>query len=206
MRMSDLRIVTESPPTPPSLHDYARVPIAFDVTGRFDPSSGQVVPVARAFVKDYDACRGNHPTEWPQRWDLSRWWFAAAFVGDRRVGGAVVVPYAGDVEGDDVAAPDAALLWDIRVAPDVRRLGVGRALLAFAECHACAAGRSRMLVETQDVNVAACRFYARERYTLLRVEPRAYPTLPDETRLIWQKPVRLSPVTTGGEIPPAAQT
>jgi hypothetical protein len=44
-----------------------------------------------------------------------------------------------------------------------------------------------MLVETQDINVPACRFYAAAGYVLVRVEPQAYPTLPDETRLIWQK-------------------
>jgi ribosomal protein S18 acetylase RimI-like enzyme len=195
MRMTDLRITAE-PPT--CLLDYARVPSAFDVTGRLDASSGEIAPIAKPFVKNYDAHRGHHPTEWPQRFDVSRWCFAAAFMGDRRVGGAVVVPDVADVE-PDLAAPDAALLWDIRVMPDARRLGVARALLAFAESRARAAGRARMLVETQDINVPACRLYAAAGYVLVRVEPHAYPSLPDETRLIWQK--QLSPGKPEQEVP-----
>jgi ribosomal protein S18 acetylase RimI-like enzyme len=183
MRMTDLRITAE-PPT--CLLDYARVPSAFDVTGRLDASSGEIAPIAKPFVKNYDAHRGHHPTEWPQRFDVSRWCFAAAFMGDRRVGGAVVVPDAATVE-PTFATPDAAMLWDIRVTLDARRLGIGRALLRFAESRARAAGRARILVETQDINVPACRLYAAAGYTLLRVEPRAYATLPDEARLIWQK-------------------
>ena len=72
------------------------------------------------------------------------------------VGGAAIVLDARSVE-PDLATPDAALVWDIRVHPAFRRQGVGRALLAFAESHARAAGRARMIIETQDINVAACR-------------------------------------------------
>ena len=189
MRMTDLRITAE-PPT--CLREYAQVPSTFDATGRLDVSTGRNVAIATPFVKDYDAGPGQHPTAWPQRFDLGGWHFAAAFVGDRRVGGAVVVPDAAGVEPDLAAPADAAaLLWDIRIAPDCRRLGVARALLAFAESRARSAGRARMLVETQDINVPACRLYAAAGYTILRAEPHAYLTLPDETRLIWQKQLLL---------------
>ena len=43
----------------------------------------------------------------------------------------------------------------------------------------------RLLVETQDINVPACRLYANTGYTLLSIDRLAYPTLPDEAQLIW---------------------
>jgi hypothetical protein len=42
-------------------------------------------------------------------------------------------------------------------------------------------------VETQNVNVAACRFYARQGCVLTAVDPFAYPALPGEIQLLWYK-------------------
>jgi ribosomal protein S18 acetylase RimI-like enzyme len=186
--MTDLHLIVE-PPT--CLSDYARVPSAFQVSERLELARGGIggdacIPVLPPYVKDYDAQPGQRPADWPRRWDVGNWCFAAALLSDRRAGGAVVVLDAAQVE-PSIAAPDAALLWDIRVHPDFRRRGVARALLAFAESRARAAGRRRMIVETQDINVPACRLYVRAGYTLGASNPHAYPNLPDEVQLIWQK-------------------
>ena len=143
-------------------------------------------PVLPGYVKDYDSIPGHRPSEWADRWDLGKGWFAAAFVEGRRVGGAAVVLDAREMEGAADSA-DAALLWDIRVHPDCRRRGVGRRLLGFAEDHARARGVRRMQVETQDVNVPACRFYAGAGYVLDRMNRFAYADLLDEIQLIWKK-------------------
>jgi hypothetical protein len=44
-----------------------------------------------------------------------------------------------------------------------------------------------MRIETQNINVPACRFYARRGYLLGAVHRYAYPQLPDETQLLWYK-------------------
>ena len=44
-----------------------------------------------------------------------------------------------------------------------------------------------MEVETQNINVSACRFYARQGCVLSAVNRFAYPELPDEVQLIWRK-------------------
>jgi GNAT superfamily N-acetyltransferase len=187
-----LRLVNE----PAScLGEYGLVAIAFDVTERLD-----VVPVERGlggassqprsveppYRKDYDRVPGHRPAEWADRWDLSKWWFAAAFLDRRRVGGAALVIDTSEIEGA-AAEAGVALLWDIRVHPDCRHRGVGRRLLAFAEDHARATGMRRMKVETQNINVAACRFYAAAGYGLAGIDRFAYPDLPDEVQFIWQK-------------------
>jgi GNAT superfamily N-acetyltransferase len=102
------------------------------------------------------------------------------------VGGATVVQGDADVDmlhGRD----DVALLWDVRVAPGWRRRGVGGTLFRAAESWALARGARWLEVETQNVNVPACRFYARRGCVLGAVHRFAYPDLPDETQLLWYK-------------------
>jgi GNAT superfamily N-acetyltransferase len=55
---------------------------------------------------------------------------------------------------------DLAVLWDIRVQPERRGRGVGKALFYASVDWACRRGCRQLKVETQNVNVAACRFYA----------------------------------------------
>ena len=98
----------------------------------------------------------------------------------------MVVPDAATVL-TTIEAGDAAVLWDLRVAPRNRGEGVGRALFAQAERWARAQGKRRLLIETQNINVAACRFYEAMTCDLVSIERAAYPEFPDEVRLIWSK-------------------
>lgn len=180
------------------LGDYASVPIAFEVASAFEGHrEGErfvlaEVPVPSPYVKDYDALQGEHPSEWAGRFDVSRWGVLAASAGGRRVGGAVI---AFDTPGVDMleGRRDLAVLWDIRVAPEARGNGVGAALFRAAEAWARARRCRQIKVETQNVNVTACRFYARQGCVLTMVGPSAYPGLPGEVQLLWYKD--LSPAT-----------
>ena len=55
---------------------------------------------------------------------------------------------------------DIAELWDIRVSSEARQGGVGKALFSAAAEWAKERGCRLLKIETQNVNVAACRFYA----------------------------------------------
>jgi streptothricin acetyltransferase len=185
-------IVEESPA---HLADYASVPIAFLVDATFDDHALDALergdlaaptPAPVPYEKDYDGSAGHHPTDWPQRFDVSRWIILGAFHEMQRVGGAVVVvdDPAVDLLGGQ---PDAALLWDLRVAPAVRHRGVGSALLRAAEHAAVRRGARVLRVETQQINVAACRFYRRNGFSVEQVQRDAYPDFPDEVQLLWIK-------------------
>lgn len=72
---------------------------------------------------------------------------------------------------------------------------MGSTLFRAAEAWARARGCRQLKVETQNVNVAACRFYARQGCVLTSVHHNAYPGLPDEIQLLWYK--NLVGVTVG---------
>jgi GNAT superfamily N-acetyltransferase len=182
--------VNEEPMT--ALGKYATIPIAFEVSAVFDVSDGGaggfVLTERRLdapYVKDYDAA-GENPARWASRFDLSHWGLLAARAGERLVGGAAV---AFDDPGLDLleGRRDLAVLWDIRVSPEARGRGVGRALFAAAEAWARTRGCQELKVETQNVNVPACRFYTRQGCLLGAVNRRAYPGLTDEIQLLWYK-------------------
>jgi len=178
-----------------ALAEYARIPIVFtvdrvlDVAHRDDGAGGFALSERRLelpYEKDYDAISGEGPMEWARRFDLSNWALLTARLASRIVGGAAV---ALDTAGLTMMGGrhDLAVLWDIRVSPHARRQGVGAALFerieAWAQLHGC----RQLEVETQNINVPACRFYARQGCQLRTIRRAAYPAFPEEIQLLWYK-------------------
>jgi GNAT superfamily N-acetyltransferase len=138
------------------------------------------------YVKDYDRLPNCHPSEWSTQLDMANWGFFSARSEGAPVGGAVVAwtsPSLEMLEG----RTDLGVIWDVRVSPAMRRRGIAAQLFAVAERWARARGCRRLKVETQNINVAACRFYASRGFELGAIHRFAYPTLPDETQLLWYK-------------------
>lgn len=128
-----------------ALAEYAQVPIAFSVSqvldvvaaahehGRFRLAERSIeIP----YVKNYDALDGEGPSQWATRFDVSHWGlFAANQQGQQRVGGAAVAFRTRGLAMLENRC-DLAVLWDIRVAPQARRQGVGSCLLGAVEAWA----------------------------------------------------------------------
>src|SRR5438034_7192389 len=114
-----------------SVGELAQVPIAFtvdrvcEVSASESGAGGFILsdrPIEIPYVKDYDSIPGEGPTQWARRFDVSRWGFVKAESNGRLMGGAVIAFDSTDVtmlEGRH----DLAVLWDIRVSPDVRGQG-----------------------------------------------------------------------------------
>lgn len=174
------------------LGSYGEIPIAFtvefmfrvdaDVPGR----SGWKLTEERVehpYVKDYDE-GGERPLRWARKWDLSNWTVLAAMQDSARLGGAVV---AWNTPGVDMleGRADLAVLWDLRVHPGHRREGIGAKLFHHAAAWARSKGCRKLKIETQNINVPACTFYAKRGCYLGAVQHGAYPDYPDEVQLLW---------------------
>lgn len=61
-------------------------------------------------------------------------------------------------------------VWEFHVAPAYQRQGIGRRLMAEVAARARAAGRRSLVLETQNTNVPAIRFYRRAGYRLEGVD------------------------------------
>jgi GNAT superfamily N-acetyltransferase len=179
--------------TPAQLGTYASIPISFEVRSIFEiqlPQGGlggiqlYEQPVDR-YIKNYDALDG--PLTWPRDFDLANWSLFLAVEGETPLGGAAV---AWNTNGVNMleGRRDMSVLWDIRVQPAWRGKGLGKTLFAHAARWSKKRGCQMMKIETQNINVAACRFYAAQGCQLGDIRRFAYldtPSVAHEVQLNW---------------------
>jgi ribosomal protein S18 acetylase RimI-like enzyme len=188
--------VSEAPMS--ALSELGTISIAFEVRSRFEVSEidrglGGLglteLPVTPPYVKDYDAIEGEGPARWARRFDIANWGLFLARSEVNCVGGAVIAfrtPGVNMLEGRN----DLAVLWDLRVAPGHRGQGIGSALMSAAAAWAEERQATWLKIETQNINVAACRFYAAQGCRLGAIHRYAYRELPDEVQLLWYLALR----------------
>jgi GNAT superfamily N-acetyltransferase len=182
-----MRIVQENVD---KLDGYESVSIAYEITSRLRldilRSCGEVVadPIPPRH-KDYDDCPEDRPTALSTRFDTRNWAAFSAWEDDRRVGGTIV---ARDSPGCDMleGRKDLAVIFDLRVRPDRRGCGVGKALFEKAVEWATSTGCVELRVETQDVNEPACRFYLAMGCSIHSITKGAYGPDLDEVKLVWR--------------------
>jgi GNAT superfamily N-acetyltransferase len=179
--------------SPSRLDEYARLSIAFEVRTILAPDLSQSglagihfheQPVS-PYIKDYDLL-GPPPT-WSKEFDLKNWGVFLALDGETPVGGAVVAWNTNDVNMLEDRR-DMSVLWDIRVIHARRGQGVGKLLLEHAAAWSKARGCTQMKIETQNVNVNACRFYEAQGAVLGDIRRFAYQhdqRVKDEIQLNW---------------------
>jgi GNAT superfamily N-acetyltransferase len=179
-----------------SLREYSTVPIAFEVQTMFrvDPIDGGLggitlteEPVGKPYIKDYDTSDEGGPDRWGERFDLSNWGF---FIGYEDRTPICCAAVAFDTPGVHMLCKrrDLAVLWDIRVMPGMRRSGVGTKIFAQTLEWARSRGARQMKIETQNINVPACRFYRRMGCSLGEINAHAYahdPSVAHEVMLVW---------------------
>jgi GNAT superfamily N-acetyltransferase len=141
------------------------------------------------YIKVYE---NDGPTAWAQEFDIRAWGIFMAFYGEAPtgvpLGGAAVALNTSVYPMDRFQRKDLAVLWDIRVHPDMRGRGVGKRLFRHAAAWARGQGYGQLGLETQSVNVPACRFYAKQGCTLGAIHRYGYAGVPDvahEAMLLW---------------------
>jgi GNAT superfamily N-acetyltransferase len=142
------------------------------------------IPVEQPYIKDYDAS-GELPSDMPSRFEVRNWGFFLALDGGIAAGAATV---AYDTTGVFMleARRDLSVLWDIRVRPEYRGVGIPlfRHAAQWSREHAC----MQMKIETQNVNLPACRFYQRMGCRLGEIRRfgyKAVPAVAHEVMLCW---------------------
>jgi GNAT superfamily N-acetyltransferase len=178
------------------LLQYKEIPIAFKVEsmlhvdlingglGGIKLCEEKVVP---SYLKDYDAYEDGSPAEWPKHFDIRNWGIFLALDGTHHIGGAAV---AFNTPGLHMLAgrKDLAVLWDLRVHPDFRGCGIGTKLFNHAANWSRDRGCKQLKLETQNVNVPACRLYAKQGCQLGEINRYAYANHPEvghEVMLVW---------------------
>lgn len=142
------------------------------------------VPV-EPYVKDLG--KYEEAVKYEEMFDITNWRFFMAFDGDTPVGAMTV---AGTTGGMNMLGgrTDACVLWDIRVADGYKHMGIGQKMLDMGLSKAKADGYKTMIIECQNNNVPACRFYQKQGALLSKVDLNAYdsePDVADEVQFVW---------------------
>lgn len=125
--------------------------------------------------------------EYEKQFDISNWRFYMAFDGDMPIGAMTI---AGTTNGMNMLAgrDDACVLWDIRVADAYKHQGVGQKLFDIGLFGAKEDGYRQMIIECQNNNIPACKFYKKQGAVLSKMDMYAYysePEIRDEIQFVW---------------------
>lgn len=183
-----------------ALPEFDRIPSRFEVRSilsleSIDGGLGGLrlreTPVT-PYIKDYDGSEDGPPSHWARTFDLNTWGFLlardeAAPPSNPALGGAAI---AWNTTGVNMLEdrPDLAVLWDIRVQPEAWGKGIGRLLFSAAVDWARAHHCTQLKIETQNINVPACRFYAAMGCELGMIHHYGYAAVPNvahEAMLFW---------------------
>ena len=182
--------------SPSQLDDYAKVPISFTVSSilqieLLQSGLGGILfkeeSVGNPYVKDYDSSPEGGPMDWSSHFEIKNWGFFLAKDNLDPIAGAAIAYNTNGInmleERDDLS-----VLWDIRVRPENRGIGIGKALFKRACEWSAMRGCRQMKIETQNINTQACHFYRHLGCNLGTIHRFAYmrdPNIAHEIMLNW---------------------
>jgi GNAT superfamily N-acetyltransferase len=178
------------------LSEYAKIPISFEVKSIFqvdlinnglDGIRLHEEKVVTFYMKDYDSYEDGGPERWTHQFNIYNWGIFLATDNNKPIGGATV---AFDTPGVNMLCgrKDLAVLWDFRIHPDFRHKGVGTMMFQKAVEWSKKKDCKQLKIETQNVNVPACKFYAKQGCKLGEIDRYGYaghPKVGHEAMLIW---------------------
>lgn len=137
------------------------------------------------YVKDLSVY--ERAAEYEKEFDITNWRFYMAFDGETPVGAMTI---AGKTKGLNMLGgrEDACVLWDIRVADAYKQQGIGQRLFSMGIAGAKKDGYCQMIIECQNNNIPACKFYQKQGAVLAKIDMYAYyaePEIRDEVQFVW---------------------
>ena len=137
------------------------------------------------YIKDFG--KYERATEYEKLFDITNWAFFMAYDGEHPIGAITI---AGETPGMNMlyGRDDACVLWDIRVADGYKHMGVGQKLLDLGVDWGKSKDYKQMIIECQNNNVPAVRFYHKQGAVLVKVDEYAYYMEEDirgEAQLVW---------------------
>ena len=137
------------------------------------------------YIKDLSVY--NRVMEFKNKFNITNWRFYMAFDGNTPVGAMTIV---GKTDGLNMlyGREDACVLWDIRIADAYKHNGIGQKLLDMGVSNAKKDGYQQMIIECQNNNVPACKFYQKQGAVLSKIDMYAYylePEVRNEIQFIW---------------------
>ena len=149
--------------------------------------------IATPFIRDFDSLDGETPIRWLKNFNTTNWVLFLARENGVPIGGATVVtrtPEVNMLRGRN----DIAVLWDIRIKPEKKRMGIGTRLFQAAINWSRKQNLEYLKIESQNINVPACRFYIKQGCKLGEINRFAYtvPELMSETMLVWYLDLKVS--------------
>ena len=178
------------------LEEYSKISIAFEVKSIYevkliDNGLGGIKLIETEVdphVKDYDEIEeGNKPIDWSNEFDITNWGLFLIYDDSIPIAGATVAFDTSNI-GMLHGKKDRAMLWDLRVHPDYRRLGLGKKLFQKIKEWSKNKGCNRLIIDTQNSNVPACKFYVQQGCQLGEINRFKYidnPKIKDEVMLVW---------------------
>jgi ribosomal protein S18 acetylase RimI-like enzyme len=177
-----------------SITEYEKIPIRFKVRSKINITrfgSGlngidfKEEKVNPSYIKDYDL--NEKPEAWLKIFNVKNWRLFISRENNQYVGGAIVVYKTPELHMLD-GRTDLSIIWDIRVHPDYRRCGFGTRLFAETVKWSRQKGCRQLKIETQNINVPACKFYVNQGCHLGEINFHKYfnsKSSADEIMLVW---------------------
>lgn len=174
--------------------EYAKIPISFEVKSILDVSlhsngiNGIGVmekEIEFPYQKDYD--ENETPYDWAKKWSTKNWGLFVAKKNKSEVIAGITIALKTNGLNMLEGRTDLAVIWDIRVKPDYRNTGVGTLLFQKAIEFSKKGNCKTIKIETQNNNVNACRFYAKQNCYLGGIHANVYKEFPSEIQFLFYK-------------------
>lgn len=168
------------------LEEYQSIPMIkkFSSLITFDEQNNlKETPVKK---QEIDLAAEEDINEWKQLFPINTSGIFVLTKDEKMIAGVIVLTHAPKIHLLENNL-DNAILWDIRIDPQYQGLGLGKKLFNLACDYAKNQQCKALIIETQNNNPKAIKFYQHMGASLYKTKEHAYPEQPDEVQILFKK-------------------